>query len=54
MPVYEFICLDCKKQFEVLKQVQKYDPKKIECPRCHGRKVERHWSAVFVETSRKF
>ena len=53
MPIYEFVCLDCKKEFDVVKSVGEYDPKRIECPKCHSKKVERHWSRVFVETTRK-
>ena len=53
MPVYEFVCLDCRKEFEVVKPVGQYDPKRITCPACQGAHVERQWSQVFVETSRK-
>lgn len=53
MPTYEFTCLDCKKTFEVVKAITEYDPKEVKCPKCNGKNVERHWSSVFVETSKK-
>ncbi len=53
MPVYEYRCRECKKTFEVVQTITKHDPKSIRCPKCEGRNVERHWSSVFVETSKK-
>jgi len=52
MPVYEYICKDCKKEFEVLRAIK--DPRTgVACPKCKSQKVERHWTSVFVETTRK-
>jgi putative FmdB family regulatory protein len=53
MPVYEFVCLECKKNFEVIQAIGKYKPAAVKCPKCGSKKVERHWSSVFVETSKK-
>jgi putative FmdB family regulatory protein len=53
MPVYEYVCLDCKKKFSEAIPVSVYDPDKIKCPKCKSNNVERRWSTVFVETSRK-
>lgn len=53
MPVYEYVCLDCKKTFEITKPIAKFEPKTVACPKCHSRNVERHWSSVFVETAKK-
>ena len=53
MPLYEYICLDCRKEFSETKTVSDYDPKAVKCPKCNSRKVERRWSTVNVETSRK-
>ena len=47
MPVYEYACLDCKKKFSETKPVAAYDPKRIRCPKCNSKKVERRWSSVF-------
>jgi len=53
MPVYEYVCAKCKKAFEVVKPITQYAKKAVVCPKCRSRKVERRWSSVFVETSRK-
>ena len=53
MPVYEYVCLDCKKEFSETKPVSNYEPKAVKCPKCKSRKVERRWSTVNVGTSRK-
>ena len=53
MPVYEYVCGDCKKVFEVVRSITKSAPKTMTCPRCQSKRVERRWSSVFVETSRK-
>ena len=52
MPVYEYICKDCKKEFEVLRAIK--DPRtKVACPKCRSLNVDRHFTSVFVETAHK-
>ena len=53
MPVYEFICQGCNKKFAVTKPVSRYNPKAVKCPGCHGKKVERRWSSISVQTAKK-
>ena len=53
MPIYEYVCVACKKTFSETKPVSAYDPKAARCPKCKSRKVERRWSRVNVETSSK-
>ena len=53
MPIYEYVCLACKKKFSETKPVSSHDPKKVKCPKCTSKKVERRWSPVNVTTSRK-
>ncbi len=54
MPVYEYRCLDCKKRFEIVESIASHDPgKRLKCPKCGSRNVERQWSSVFVETAKK-
>ncbi len=52
MPVYEYSCLDCKRKFNEVKPVSAHDPKKVRC-KCGSKNVERLWTSVFVETSKK-
>ena len=53
MPVYEYVCLECRKEFSETRPVSQYDSKGVTCPQCKIGKVERRWSTVNVETSRK-
>ena len=53
MPVYEFTCRKCNKPFEVVRSIARYDPKKVRCPSCRSRRVERRWTSVFAVTSKK-
>ena len=53
MPVYEYVCPRCKKNFEVVKLITEYGKKAVICPKCRSKKVERRWSNIFVETSSK-
>lgn len=53
MPIYEFSCHECKKDFEVVQGISAYDPKKVECPECHSKDVERRWSRVTAITAKK-
>ena len=53
MPIYEYRCVDCKKPFEILRPITEDKPKAVKCPKCESKKVERRWSSVFLETSRK-
>jgi putative FmdB family regulatory protein len=40
MPLYEYACQDCSHAFEALV----YDGEEVECPQCHGLKLEKQWS----------
>jgi len=53
MPVYEFTCRDCRKNFEIIESITRFDSKKVVCPHCRSRNVDRHWSGVHLETTKK-
>ena len=53
MPVYSFECRDCHKKFEVVQTLSEHDTEKVKCPACESTHIDRVWSEVFVETSRK-
>ncbi len=40
MPLYEYSCQECQLEFETLV----FDGEKVECPECHGEKLDRRWS----------
>ena len=53
MPVYRFVCRECRKEFELVQTLREHDKNTVKCPKCESKKIDRAWSQVFVETSRK-
>jgi putative FmdB family regulatory protein len=52
MPVYEFVCRDCQKPFEVVRPMSESTttPK---CPAGGSTRVDRRYSHVYAQTSKK-
>jgi putative FmdB family regulatory protein len=52
MPVYEFVCRDCQKPFEVVRPMSESTttPK---CPACGSTHVDRTYSHVYAQTSKR-
>lgn len=46
MPIYEYICADCKVRFEELRKMSEAD-EPCECPECLGMKATRVVSVVY-------
>ena len=56
MPIYEYICTDCKRSFSVDMRMADYASRKrpLKCPRCESsRHVHRKVTGFFVKTSKK-
>ena len=53
MPLYEFHCHQCEKDFTQVLSVHDYEQKSYACPGCKSKDVERVFSSVGVITSRK-
>ncbi len=53
MPLYEFLCLDCKKTFTLPLSVSDFEKRKYQCPSCKSKKVEEQFTSVNVVTSKK-
>jgi putative FmdB family regulatory protein len=51
MPIFEYCCQDCCKEFEKL--VFGNDPE-VECPVCHGKNVTKLMSACAAKVGYKF
>jgi putative FmdB family regulatory protein len=47
MPLYEYACKDCAKQFELLVRASETP----ECPSCHSTELERRLSVFAAHTS---
>lgn len=39
MPIYDYECDDCKKQFEAIRKITDENP--VECPECHKTNTHR-------------
>jgi putative FmdB family regulatory protein len=49
MPIYEYVCLDCKKEYEVLRSFNEAD-KPMACNECGGENVKRKLSVCFAQS----
>ena len=52
MPVYEFICRDCQKPFEVVRPMSEATATAT-CPACGSTHVDRVWGHIYAKTSKK-
>ncbi len=55
MPVYEFYCKECKKEFEIRMRLAEYEQSKDQqkCMHCDSSNVERRISLFEAKTSKK-
>ncbi|MGA7379639.1 MAG: zinc ribbon domain-containing protein [Terriglobales bacterium] len=53
MPVYDYICNDCKKSFETVLTLTEHDKEGIRCPHCGSKNVEQEAAEFFAVTGKK-
>lgn len=57
MPIYDYECKDCGKEFNVVTSITEHEKqqkqKKVRCPKCHSKDVRPVYESVFVTTSKK-
>jgi putative FmdB family regulatory protein len=53
MPIYEFVCRDCHKGFEIVHPISRAHGSDLKCPTCGSKNVDRTYSHVYAVTSRK-
>ncbi|MEJ2068468.1 MAG: zinc ribbon domain-containing protein [Deltaproteobacteria bacterium] len=53
MPRYEFFCEKCRKTFTRIMSVSEHGKKKIQCPKCKGKKTKQLVSSFQTITSKK-
>ena len=51
MPVYEYICLECRKRFDLYLSYQEYGNKSVTCAHCGSRDVRRRLNRVRIARS---
>jgi putative FmdB family regulatory protein len=49
MPLYEYSCLDCQSEFEVLRPISEADAP-IACEHCHSQHTSRRLSLFFAQS----
>ena len=49
MPIYEYVCLDCKKEYEILRSFDEAE-KPFNCEDCGGENVKRKLSLAFAHS----
>lgn len=49
MPIYEYVCLDCKKEYEILRSFNESD-QPFGCDKCGGENVKRKLSLAFAHS----
>ena len=53
MPVYEYFCDACKKEFEKILTLQEHDEEEIRCPKCGSDQVHQLAASFAAVTSKK-
>ena len=53
MPLYEYVCRKCHKEFAEVLTVKEHDTKKIHCPKCKSADVEKVIEPFVAVTSKK-
>jgi len=52
MPIYEYICQDCKNEFEVIRSMSQADVP-MACAKCGGENIKRKLSVFYAESGGK-
>jgi len=53
MPVYVFLCQECKKEFETVLRMSELEKGGVKCPKCGSEKVEQQVAVFAAVTSKK-
>jgi putative FmdB family regulatory protein len=52
MPIYEYVCLNCKHEFEAIRPMGKAD-QPMACAKCGGEEIKRKISVFYAESGGK-
>lgn len=53
MPMYEYKCLDCGKEFLVALSLKEHESGAAKCPSCGSKKVEQEFTSFVAKTVSK-
>jgi putative FmdB family regulatory protein len=52
MPVYDYVCNDCHKTFELTLTLKEHEVN-VKCPKCGSKNIEQEATAFFAVTGKK-
>jgi len=52
MPVYDYLCHDCHKEFERVLTLTEHEGQ-VACPYCGSKNVEQRWVEFYAVTAKK-
>ena len=53
MPVYDYHCASCSRDFSVTESIAHHERAKVACPHCKSTRVERVFRPFYAKTVRK-
>ncbi len=53
MPVYDYVCQDCHRSFELTLTLKTHDTEKVKCPKCGSTHVLQEAAEFFAVTGKK-
>ena len=53
MPMYEYLCLDCKKEFLLALTLKEHENREATCPSCGSKKLEQEITSFIAKTASK-
>jgi len=53
MPIYDYVCKDCHKEFETVLTLREHDRETVTCPKCGSKNVEQEAAGFFAVTAKK-
>jgi len=53
MPIYDYVCHACGREFQLVQPISEHGKTKVKCPECRSADVERVITGAFVKTGKK-
>lgn len=53
MPLYEYICRNCREKFSEVLTIKEHDAKQPQCPKCKSTAIEKIIEPFFAKTASK-
>ncbi len=53
MPLYDYVCRECRKHFEIALTLSEHEAHKVTCPRCGSKRVEQEPAVFYAVTEKK-